>query len=129
MQRGKMKPEISFLMDLFLDEEVPAPIKKKLANRMREVEKYLITPHSGYLKTTSHQPTTTGHIITNNGSPIISTQSPSMQRIMEHNQDLIPKPPIPTTKEAAEALNQRQKIMLGAANEKPEPGRTSPRKF
>ncbi len=114
-------------MDLFLDDEVPQPIKKKLAVRMREVEKNLVSP--GYVSTGPPQYRTPQKTSIQTSSPIITTQSPSMQRIMEANVDLIPKPPVPTTAEAAQALSKRQQILNGAANEKPEPGRTSPRKF
>ena len=120
-----MKPEISFLMDLFLDEEVPAIIKKKLATRMREVEKSLVSHPAPQRVHTSGFMTTKASSL----PPVVAAQSPSMQRLMQNNPDLIPKPPVPVTPEAAQALNARQKLILGSGNEKPEQGRTSPRKF
>lgn len=117
-----MKSELSFLLELVLDDEVPKPIKLKMVARIREVEK-------NYAQTVLPQPAvprgTKPGIIT----PIIAAQSPSMQQLMAQNPDLIPKPPQPVTAEAAQALANRQAKILGAANEKPEPGRTSPRKF
>lgn len=53
-----------------------------------------------------------------NADPIISQQSPSMQRLMEKNPDLIPRPPVPVTPAAAMALQDRQNMIKKAINGK-----------
>lgn len=55
---------------------------------------------------------------------ITSIQSPSMQRIMASNPDLV-KPPTPVTTAAAQALAARQALLESRGAE---PGRKSPRK-
>lgn len=123
-----MKSELSFLTDLFLNDEVPSPIKKVIAGRIKEVEKELTQPTvprgaivtSGYAQTADTR--TTG-VIT------ITNQAPSMQKIMAQNPDLIPTPPKPVTTAAALALQERQKLINGAGSEKPEDGRRAPRKM
>jgi hypothetical protein len=112
-----VKSELSFLMDLFLSDEVPTPIKKQVADRIRDVEGTL-TP----------QPMT--GIVRPGPAGIPSQQSPSMQRIMAAHPDVqIVTAVEPQTPAAAEALAKRANIINARANEKPEPGRTSPRKF
>lgn len=62
--------------------------------------------------------------------PIVAQQSPSMQRLMAQNPDLIPKPPVPATPQAAEALQKRQKLISDRMNGTDTEGkRGSPRKF
>lgn len=112
-----MRSELSFLMDLFLNDEVPPPIKKMVADRIREVE-----------ETLTQQPVPRGPFpVVVASVPGVPKQAPSMQRIMEANPDILPPPPI--TPGAAAAIQARAKLIQNAANEKPEPGRTSPRKF
>ncbi len=115
-----MKSELSFLLELALDDEVPKPIKTKVVQRIRDVEKTY--GGDGPLPVKVQKK---AYPI----SPNLAHQAPSTQRILEQNPDLIPKAPVPVTREAAEALNHRQALINGALNEKPEKGRTSPRKF
>jgi hypothetical protein len=61
--------------------------------------------------------------------PVIASQSPSMQRIMQQNPDLIPRVAPPVTPAAAQALAARQALIMSAGKEKPEDGRTSKRKM
>lgn len=112
-----MKSELSFLLELILDEQVPQPVKARLVRRVQEVEKNYTA-----------QPTqTVSRKITNN--PVVAAQSPSMQRVMEQNPDLIPKAPIPENAATAAALQQRQAMINVALSGKEEKGRTAPRKF
>ena len=111
-----MKSELSFLLELILDEATPQPIKTKLVRRVQEVEKnYTAGPQ---------QIVPRG--ITKSQAPIVAAQSPSMQRMMADNPDLIPKAPVPVTAEAAKALADRAALLSGAKSDEK---RTSPRKF
>ena len=124
-----MKSELTFLTDLFLSDEVPAPIKKIIAARIREVEKYLTTQQPA-----PKSIATSGYVtVPTNGTAIttVTTQAPSMQRIMQQNPDLIPPPTVvapPTTAAAAQALQARANL-LNRKSDKPEDGRTGPRKI
>lgn len=112
-----MRSELSFLMELFLSDEVPKPIKAMVADRIREVEESLITRPVSNVRPPVALPT-----------EIAAQQAPSMQRIMERNADLVP--PAPASPAAAQALAARAAIIQRGINtDKPEPGRTSPRKF
>lgn len=114
-----MKSELSFLLELVLDDQIPRPVKTRLVARIRDVEKnYCATP----------QVVSRG-IKAQISSPIVASQSPSMQKLMADNPDLIPKSSVPVTAQAAGALAQRQALINNALKEKPEAGRTSPRKF
>lgn len=117
-----MRTELSFLMDLFLNEEVPIVIKKQVADRIREVEEGLVAKPI-------MQPILPRIELTPESQQFVAKQAPSMQRIMAANPDLIPVPAVAVTPAAAAALQQRAALINGAGNEKPEPGRKSPRKF
>jgi hypothetical protein len=117
-----MKSELSFLMDLFLNDEVPQPIKKMVADRIREVETMLTVQPVVSRSIRMIEPLPP--------SPIVAAQSPSMQRIMEANPDVPVTTVAPAVSPAAQAaLAQRAAIINSGMKEKPEPGRTSPRKF
>jgi hypothetical protein len=148
-----MKSELSFLTDLFLNEEVTAPVRKIVAARMKEVEKALTQPDvprgtqivPQFLNNAVGTPppgSVTG-IAQTAIPPHIAKQSPSMQKIMLANPDLIPKaaqvemaqvpppsaPPAPTTGAAAMALQARNALIhKGITSNKPEDGRSGPRK-
>lgn len=110
-----MKTERVFLMELFLDDELPKKIKERIKDRFQEMEEPQIVVTQPRM------------VVSNDTS--ISNQSPSMQRLMANNPDLIPKPPVPATPAAAQALAARQALLQNATNEKPESGRRSPRKI
>lgn len=114
-----MKTERVFLMDLFLDDELPKNIKLKIKDRFQEMDE----PH--YVVPRGH---TNSTIATDSNITFFGPQAPSMQRLMQQNPDLIPKPPTPTTPAAAQALAARTALLQNAGNEKPENGRKSPRK-
>lgn len=114
-----MRTELSFLMELFLSDEIPKPIKVMVAERIREVESSLNAPTvklSGRAEIPHNVPY-------NVPRETLSAQAPSMQKIMEANSDLI------VTPAATAALQHRANLIKNALNEKPESGRTSPRKI
>ena len=113
-----MKSELSFLMDLFLNEEVPTPIKKLVSARIKEVEKSLTERPTQQV--VPRETLTMQKFVTSN-------QAPSMQRIIEAHPDVLP--PSPVTPAAAQALQARAALLQRGLSEKPEPGRTSPRKI
>lgn len=111
-------------MDLFLDDILPVDVKKRVAERIREVEGNLSNSPLGRKPPIGESSRST--------NPLISAQAPSMQRLMEQNQDLIPQAPQPASPAAAQALAQRAALLqraTSAAHEKPEPGMSGPRKF
>lgn len=120
-----MKTELSFLMDLFLNEEVAAPIKKLVADRIREVEGMLV-PIVVPRGTLAGHPLTVAEIAA--GAPL-PQQSPSMLRIMQQHPEVPVVVAQPQTPAAAAALQQRADIIRSGMKEKPEAGRTGPRKF
>lgn len=113
----EQRTELGFLMDLFLDDEVPKAIKIKIAGRMKEIEsipRQIVSRGTGSNSIDPHF--------------LVPVQAPSMQRLIQNNPDLV-KPPTPVTQAAALALQERQEAILNAGKEKPDKGRTSPRKF
>jgi len=114
-----MISELSFMLELIVDETVPAELKPRFVKRVKEIEKNYTTQPQVIVPrgTTKAQ------------ASVIAAQSPSMQRLMEQNPDLIPKPPVPETREAARALNARQALINGAMKGDDKEKRTSPRKF
>lgn len=120
-----MKSEIAWLMEAFLEEDAKK-VRVMIKDRMAEVTDSLTAPvayrTSGYL-------TTTPNAQLENATISISAQSPSMQRIMQSNPDLIPKVAPPVTPAAAQALAARQALIMGAGKDKPDEGRKSPRKM
>lgn len=117
--------ELTFLTNLFLDDECPMPIKKMVAKRIKEVEQTLL--ESPGIRLAPHQNRSANLSIPKD--PIVAAQSPSMQRMMAANPDLIPKVPEPITPAAAAALASRAAVLAGAGKERPESGRISPRKI
>lgn len=112
--RCHVKTERVFLMELFLDDKLPKCIKEKIKDRFQEMDEPQMVVTRPQI------------VVPEN---VLSQQSPSMQRLMQQNPDLIPKPPVPVTPAAAAALAQRQALLNAAGTEKPESGRKSPRKI
>lgn len=129
-----MESELSFLLDLFLNDELPSGIRKTISERIKEVEKYLNTPqqrfHSG--AGAAHSPAFPPPPPLPPGVP---PQSPSMMRIMAKNPDLVPgdaphhepvlplppDPPAPAigqTPAAVAALAQRNQLIAEAVGGK-----------
>lgn len=93
--------ELGFLMDLFLEEELPKEIKTKIKERIKDVE-------AGFSKPT----------INFGSNPMTTINTQGDHAVYPQNQ------PSPI---AQQALQARQEAINKAG--KTEPGRTSPRKF
>lgn len=117
-----MKSEIAWLMEAFLEED-PKRIRVMIKDRMAEVTESLTSTR---LPPTIARASQILHEYLPDGIP---PQAPSTQRILAQNPDLIPKPPTPVTPAAAQALAAREALMRSAGKDKPENGRTSPRKI
>ena len=103
--------ELQFLIDLLLNHKLTASTKKLISERIKVVESELTTK-------SQHRPMAPS-----------SAQAPSTQRILDEMTQ-----PEPVTQAAAQALQSRsaaikKAIDSGPFGGKPEPGRTSPRKF
>jgi hypothetical protein len=110
--------ELKWLVDMLLNNRLSPKVKSKFIARIGDVEASLF--NSPPLK----RPPL---------SPLANLQVPSMQAIVEalqlEDQKVIPIEQVAQTPEAAEALNKRNLAIQIATSGKPEPGRTSPRKF
>lgn len=110
--------ELQFLIDLLLNHKLSAATKKIVADRIGDVE-------------LSYQPQQTLRKCSDYPVRTVNQQAPSTQRILD---EMAPTPPVATTVEAAQALQSRNDAIRKAVNSgpfggKPDPGRTSPRKF
>lgn len=99
-------------MELFLDDELPKKIKLMIKDRFQELEENTTNVVQNNFDTTNRVLPQKDHEFIN--------QSPSMQRIMANNPDLIPAPkvPAPVTPAAAQALANRQAMIDNAVNRK-----------
>lgn len=116
-----MNSELTFLMELFLEEELPKTIKLKIVARIKEIEQNDYgTAQQAFVPIVNQ----TAH-----NQPGLACQAPSTQRLLAQHPDLAlaAMPPQAMTPQAAEALRKRQEVLMGAGKE--EKGRTSPRKF
>lgn len=112
--------ELSFLIDLLLNQKLSKPVKELIAARIREIE-------------ARPQPTVKHPGL---GVPIpahLSQQSPStIANLLKEDSGTLPQP-IAVTAQASQALEQRNAAIraarAGPFDAKPDPGRTSPRKF
>lgn len=112
-----MNSELTFLMELFLEDELSKTLKLKIVDRIREIEQRAFNAQSTRPDLMVNQ---TAHT-----QPGLANQAPSTQRLLAQHPDLIP--PAPVTPAASEALRKRQESLMMAGRE--EKGRTSPRKF
>ena len=119
--------EIQWLCDMLLNFKMPKEAKERFIARIGEVEANISKPQA--IRPMVNRPIVTGPV-----------QSPSMQKILEavEMEGGLPIPvqtevphgtPIAQTPMAAQALQARAAAIQQAASGKPEPGRTSPRKF
>lgn len=115
-----MNSELTFLMELFLEDELSKEIKKKIIGRIKEIEARPTHRELDY-----HDKFGAGVAV---GGLQSGLQALSTQRLLANHPDLVPKPPEPVTSAAAEALQKRAQLMQLAGVEKPEAGRKSPRK-
>lgn len=101
--------EIQWLVDIMLHHKLPEAVKEKFISRIGEVEANYSKP------------------VVRPIPPPMHAQTPSTQKILdEMAQDTIQ---VAQTPAVAAALQSRQEAIKQAASGKPEPGRTSPRKF
>ncbi len=112
--------ELSFLLDLLLNEKLSLSVKKKITERVKEVE-------SAYARPLIQAPS----MFVQNG-PIppgaMQNQAPStVAALQRHAAE--PAPPIIASPVVNDALQKRDQAINQAMSGKPEPGRTSPRKF
>lgn len=113
-----MKQPISFILDLILDYDLPEAAQKACRKYVRELEKDMqVKPIVAY-----------GNINGGNGGRGNfgqSVQAPSTEAALARQaQELVAATPA-----AANAIAQRQSAIAQSMSGKPEPGRTSPRKF
>lgn len=137
-----MQSELSFLIDLLLNHRLSKPVKELIAGRIREIE---ARPKEWSAQATGMRP----HPASPTNLPAhLQGQSPStIANFIKHNPDAADVTPQPTvepkidtpvavatTVATAAAMNARNAAIqaasqTGAFTGKPEPGRTSPRKF
>jgi hypothetical protein len=123
MTDDKPQTELSFLLELLLETPDLEAQKEKLIKRIRVVEALLIARPvvmRGQLRP--------GEILI--PGPPINPQAPSTLEAMARHAEQVNQPlptPIVTSPAAAAALQRRQELIQ--QGQKPEPGRTGPRKF
>ncbi len=129
--------ELSFLLDLLLNDKLSKPVREKITARVKEVEELLIA--KPMMIPSMHTPQVLPPAKIVNGA----MQSPSTIAALERQAAAgLPAPvgEIPGDRSniaavvvaspaAAQALHSRQIAVSAAISGKPEAGRTSPRKF
>ena len=131
--------ELSFLLDLLLNEKLSKPVKEKITARVQEVEK-LMTAQPIVARPPAQQ-------ITAALPPHIANQSPStIAKFLQHEAEGLPPVTaigeivpgvvndnvpavIAATPQTQAALLKREQAIATALSGKPEAGRSSPRKF
>lgn len=128
--------ELSFLLDLLLNEKLSKPVKEKITQRVKDVETLMTAQPivgPGYM---GPKPVP----IPANLPPHIAGQSPStIAKFLEHQaqglppvtsiEPIISHAVVAATPQAQAAVAKRDQAIATALSGKPEPGRTSPRKF
>lgn len=122
--------ELSFLINLLLNDKLPAEIKLTVAERIKEVEMKLQAPsYFAPIQAPTHY------------IPARTAQAPSTQKILDQmsgdshspypaaQEFVAPTPPEATTLAAAQALASRNNAIQQAVSGRQDPGRKSPRKF
>lgn len=136
------KGELSFLLELLLNEKLSHSVREKITARVKEMEEVFARPP---MQAVQHYPQMA--IPQNLPAPKIingAMQSPSTvaalarqaaaglvgpgdaQTVTQHDQ---PPTPIAVSPAAQQAIHARQIAISQGISGKPEPGRTSPRKF
>ena len=106
--------ELSFLIDLLLNHKLPPATKKHVLERVKEVEANYQAPKQTPPRLQPGQ------------------QCASTQALLDRMTEPLTAPPleaIVASPQAAQAINTRQQAIAAQISGKPEPGRTSPRKF
>lgn len=104
--------ELQWLIKMLTQHKLPASLKDLFIERIGEVEALLSKPTTRY-PSAVNQP----------------VQAPSTQKLLEEMTMQTGQPIVAQTASAAAALEARAQAIKQAASGKPEPGRTSPRKF
>lgn len=110
-----MISERTFLMKLFARDDATKDMREMIIKRCEELDEAppeFTRPVPNYTVTTN--------------SPVIASQAPSMQRLMQQHPDIMVQLPQPTTQAAAQALAARQALLESKGVEV---GRKSPRKM
>lgn len=106
--KKKFNTELSFLLDLLLNEKLSKTVKEKITERVREVEILMVA------------------------RPLPSIQMPQGPMNFHPTAGNMPPPPpgpqnVANGAAVQQALQERQRLL--SQGEKPEPGKTGPRKF
>lgn len=113
--------ELQWLIKILTQHKLPNILKDLFIERIGEVEINLVPKAHGSRPIVNFGPVTT------------SSQAPSTQKILDEmaQETEVQSQSLPTahTPAAAAALRSRQEAIKAAASDKPEAGRTSPRKF
>lgn len=117
--------ELSFLIQLLLNDDVPVKVKLLLADRIKEVEANLT------VRPVAPQPAARPAPQMQAASTLAALERHGMIDMAVGSAGALPVPieQIAQTPAAAAALAQRNAIMQGAASGKPQAGATSPHKF
>lgn len=129
--------ELSFLVDLIVNEKLSKTVKSKLVDRIKELEA-VRAPLGFVAKQTAYAPVNLPPHIANQSPSTIANFLKSPEAIgasiaVDGSGAAIQAPPpaaaIIASPAAAEAMRSRQQAINAAMSAKPEVGRTSPRKF
>jgi hypothetical protein len=123
-----MKTELSFLLDLLLNDITPLELKKLIAERIKEVELNLQPAPIQRPIPKSAQVSIPQEVIDANPGMGKAQLADLMRNQQSSPQDQT-MAPVVVSPIAQAALQARQQAIQIAASGKPEPGRTSPRKF
>ena len=124
--------ELSFLIDLLVNHKLSKEVKGLVVARIKEIEtraphiptaqpRTAAPPLPAHLQ--GQAPSTIANLLKEPGASIVPQVSPvAVEPVINPEQ-------IAVTPAAAQALAARQALLNSAISGKPEPGRTSPRKF
>lgn len=124
--------ELSFLIDLLLNQKLSKPVKDLIANRIREIESK-VAPSSGQNRTSvpgppahliGQAPSTIANWMKDNPSPMINAVPANIEP-QAHSEPGI----LVASQAAAGAINARQQMIDQALSGKPAQGQASPPKF
>lgn len=119
--------ELSWLIDLLLNHKLSLETKRHVKERITLVEEKLSHTPMGQPFVPFNYPTTTGM------ATVQMQQAPSTIALMQKYENFGAAPVIPgvaaATQATAMAMESRNRAIIQGETGKPEPGRTSPRKF
>lgn len=118
--------ELQWLIKMLTQHKLPKGVKDLFIERLGEVEKNFIPPSSNG-RTPGFGPGNIGSIPVGGTNQAPSTQAALMRQM--HESPIEPPAAVAQTPGAAQALQARHQAIAQQVSGKPEPGRTSPRKF